>query len=245
MLVALGARVVDPSGCEVPPGGRGLATASRIDVSGLDPRVNDVEITLATDVDNPLLGSRGAAAAFGPQKGADSAAVCFLEESMRSWANLVRATTGRDVAHWAGAGAGGGAGFAALAFLNARVRSGIDVVLESLDFEAKLDGARLVITGEGRLDSQTLGGKAPLGVARACSRWRVPVHAVVGECLLEPARVAAAGFAGCDDLVSRVPNREQAMTDPLPLLTQIGAEIARGPYLATTPVRSSTAEKMP
>src|SRR5699024_8198830 len=120
---------------------------------------------LASDVDNPLLGSDGAAAVYSPQKGADETSVSTLERALTTWARTVNHAVGRDVSGELGAGAAGGVGYAALAVLNARRRPGTDIVLELVDFAAQLPGARLVITGEGRLDEQKLHGKAPAGVA--------------------------------------------------------------------------------
>ncbi len=177
---------------------------------------------MASDVDNPLFGPGGAAAVFGPQKGATAAQVRLLDEALRRWAELTAIATGRDDSSAPGAGAAGGTGFGALAYLGARLVPGADLVLELLGFEAALAGADLVITGEGSLDSQSLRGKAPVGVLRAAARHGVPVVAVAGRVLLTAAEVAAAGFAGAYSLADLEPDPERSMAQALELLRRVG-----------------------
>ncbi|MFB9743169.1 glycerate kinase, partial [Pseudonocardia sulfidoxydans] len=160
MLTALGAVVLDADARPLRPGGAALAAAASLDLSGLDPRLADVEIVVACDVDNPLCGPSGAAAVYGPQKGATGADVATLDAALGHWADLVAEATGSDHRDDAGAGAAGGVSFAACAVLGATLRPGIDIVLDLLRFAEQLAGADLVVTGEGALDEQTLAGKA-------------------------------------------------------------------------------------
>jgi glycerate kinase len=170
LVQALGARLLDARGRQIGRGGAALAAVESLDLAGLHPAPAKAEVVVASDVDNPLLGPRGAAAVYGPQKGASPADVAELDAALSQWAQAVRSVTGDDVADRPGAGAAGGVGFAALAVLAATLRPGIDLVLDLVGFRAALPGAGLVVTGEGSLDEQTLHGKAPAGVAAAAAR---------------------------------------------------------------------------
>ncbi|WP_040871097.1 glycerate kinase [Nocardia exalbida] len=222
MLQALGVHILDPGGRELPRGGAALAHAARLDRSGLHPGVVGATFTLACDVDNPLLGPTGATAVYGPQKGAGPAELDVLESALTTWAELV----GPEFARLPGAGAAGGTGFGALAVLDARVRSGIEVVLELLDFPALLATATLVVTGEGSLDQQSLHGKAPVGVCAAARKADVPVIAVAGRALLAPGEIRAAGFAGCYALADLEPDPDRSMAEAAALLERVGGRIA-------------------
>ena len=180
MAQALGARFLDERGESVGLGGGALQRLVKIDLSDLDPRLHDCRIEVACDVDNPLLGERGAAAVFGPQKGACIEMVAVLERGVQNYARVMLAATGQDVAAMVGGGAAGGMGAAARVFLNATLKSGIDIVLEAVHLEEALRDADLVITGEGRMDSQTVGGKAPVGVARIAKKYDIPVIGIAG-----------------------------------------------------------------
>ncbi|MEB8267328.1 glycerate 3-kinase [Klebsiella grimontii] len=180
MAQALGARFLDERGESVGLGGGALQRLVKIDLSDLDPRLHDCRIEVACDVDNPLLGERGAAAVFGPQKGACIEMVAVLERGLQNYARVMLAATGQDVAPMVGGGAAGGMGAAARVFLNATLKSGIDIVLEAVHLEEALRDADLVITGEGRMDSQTVGGKAPVGVARIAKKYAIPVIGIAG-----------------------------------------------------------------
>lgn len=230
LLCALGARFLDGSGRPVPDGGVGLARIASADLSGLDPRLRDCRLLLASDVDNPLLGPLGAAAVYGPQKGATSDDVAFLDAGLRRLADALGTALGPRAAQAAalpGAGAAGGVGYAALAVLGARRRPGIDLVLETIGFHAALAEADLVITGEGRLDSQTLHGKAPAGVADAARVLGVPVVAVCGRLELTAEQLTAAGFARAYCLADLEPDPNRSMAEAGPLLTLLGEQIAR------------------
>ncbi|WP_036496492.1 glycerate kinase [Nocardia sp. BMG111209] len=224
LLQALGLRILAADGREIPSGGAALVDAVRVDKSGLHPALAETTVTLASDVDNPLLGSRGAAAIFGPQKGADRAQIALLETGLARWAELI----GPDRADRPGAGAAGGTGFGAMAVLGAVARSGIEVVLDLVDFRTLVRDAALVITGEGSLDEQSLHGKAPIGVCAAARAAGVPVVAVAGRCLLDADRLRAAGFTACYPLTDLEPDPARSMAGAAQLLSELGARIATG-----------------
>lgn len=180
MLRALGLRTFDAQGAAVEEGGLALSQVARVDASGLDPRLSGVRLEVAADVDNPLCGSNGASAIFGPQKGASPEQVELLDHALGHFADHCAQVLGRDVRDFPGCGAAGGMGFAARAFLDAQFRPGIEVVAELAGLDAAVQGADLVITGEGRFDAQTLRGKTPFGVARVARRHGVPVVVIAG-----------------------------------------------------------------
>ena len=177
---ALGVRFLDAAGRELAEGGAALARLHRVDLSGLDPRLAQAQVLVACDVDNPLVGPRGASAVYGPQKGATPEVVRELDAALARYAEVARDATGRDVAREPGAGAAGGLGAGLLLFTPARLRPGVSIVLETTGFDALVKGADLVITGEGRTDAQTAMGKAPVGVAAAAGVHGVPVVCLSG-----------------------------------------------------------------
>jgi len=170
LLQALGASLQDRDGHELGPGGGALGELTTIDLSGLHPALDRVEFVVACDVDNPLTGPFGAAAVYGPQKGATERDVDVLDANLAGFADRVARHTGADHRGHPGAGAAGGVGFAAVAVLGATLRPGIDLMLDMPDFDEHVRGSDLVVVGEGSLDAQTLHGKAPVGVASACAR---------------------------------------------------------------------------
>jgi glycerate kinase len=228
LVGTLGARLVDDRGRDLAPGGAALAGLDRIDLTDLHPRLRSgaAELVVACDVDNPLLGPAGAAAVYGPQKGAGPAQVAQLDAALARWAELLSAAAGVRVADVPGAGAAGGVGFAALA-LGGRMRGGIELILSLTGLAERLPGARLVITGEGSLDAQTLRGKAPAGVAAAARRAGVPVVAVAGRNLLRPDQLAAAGITAAYALTDLEPDPARSMRDAAGLLERTGRRIAR------------------
>jgi glycerate 2-kinase len=228
MVQALGVRLSGQQDEELPRGGAALAGLAAIDTSGLDPRLRDVRLLVASDVDNPLLGRQGAAVVFGPQKGAGPEQVRALEAALGRWAEMTSAATGSDLAGAPGAGAAGGAGFAAMAYLGAALVPGVSLVLDLIGFDAALERADLVVTGEGCLDDQTLSGKAPLGVSRAAGRRAVPVVAVAGQVRLGEAELAAAGFSAAYALTDAEPEPAASMARAAELLEEAGARIAAG-----------------
>lgn len=181
MARALGVRLLDEEGRDVPPGLAGLAHVSRVDAGALAPELAGVEVVGLTDVTSPLVGPAGAVAVFGPQKGLDPGRARELDGWMRRYARLVEEATGVAVADLPGAGAAGGLGAALVAFLGSRLESGIGYVLDAAHVDALVADADLVITGEGRMDAQTACGKAPVGVARRAKACGVPCVAVVGS----------------------------------------------------------------
>jgi glycerate kinase len=228
LVTALGGRLLDASGAELAPGGAALATLDRIDAGRLRDLAN-VEVIAATDVDNPLLGPRGAAAVYGPQKGASPRDVVLLEQGLARWADVAEESLGLSRRDEPGAGAAGGLGFAALGFLGASTQPGIELMLDLLSFAGHLPGARLVITGEGALDEQTLHGKAPAGVARAAAAASpdLPVVAVAGVCSLSPAQLRAAGIARAYALTDIEPDVTRCREQAGPLLEDLAERVAR------------------
>ncbi len=277
LVSALGGRLLDAGGRDIAPGGAALAGLRTLDLTGLRD-LSGLEVILASDVDNPLLGPDGAAAVYGPQKGASEADVPVLDAGLARWADVAEAAlagvgpggggvrtggggvgpggggvrtgwggpgvagpggaetgaarpTGGQVVRFRdrpGAGAAGGLGFAALAFLNARMRPGIDVLLELLSFGRRVAGASLVITGEGSLDAQTLRGKAPAGVARAtrAASPGTPVVAVTGRCSLDAGLLTGADLAAAYALSDIEPDVAASMANAGPLLEKLAQQVA-------------------
>ena len=192
---ALGVRFLDSDGAELEGIGADLARVASIDVAGRDPRLEGVRVQVACDVTNPLHGPEGAAHVFGPQKGAEAAAVERLDAGLRHYGEVLRRDTGADVADLPGAGAAGGAAAGLVALLGAELVPGAPMVLEAAGLPAALDGAGLVITGEGRIDEQTMAGKAPAAVARAAGEAGVPAVGVCGVLDLLPGMVRRMGLA--------------------------------------------------
>lgn len=227
MVQALGARLLDADGHDLQPGGGALANLAHLDLAPLRARLEAVKIIVASDVDNPLLGPNGAAAVFGPQKGAQPQDVQMLERGLRHWSELVSQATERNDTERPGAGAAGGAGYAALAVLNAEIRPGIELILDLIDFDAKVAGADLVVTGEGSLDEQSLAGKAPVGVARAAAKAGVPVIAVAGRLQLSQQRLQDAGISAAYPLSDLEPDPARSIANASTLLRQLGTHIVK------------------
>lgn len=181
MAQALGAKFLDSAGNELAFGGGALAELATIDLSGLDKRLNEVQLEVACDVDNPLCGPKGASRVFGPQKGATAFMVSQLDKNLAHYAKVIRQTNGNDVIDQAGAGAAGGLGAAFLGLFDAALRPGINIVMDAVNLAEVVKDADLVITGEGRIDSQTIHGKTPVGVARAAKQYDVPVIGIAGS----------------------------------------------------------------
>ncbi|EGR3977936.1 glycerate kinase [Vibrio cholerae] len=180
MLAALGARFTNADGDPIQLTGGGLRELTHIDLQDFDPRLQNCDILVACDVNNPLCGDKGASAVFGPQKGATPEDVQLLDGTLRQFGLLTEKVTGKMVLESAGAGAAGGMGAALLAYTQARLRPGIEIVLETVQLAHQVSDADLVITGEGRIDSQTVHGKTPMGVAKVAKRFDVPVLALCG-----------------------------------------------------------------
>ncbi|AXX32249.1 Glycerate kinase [Actinosynnema pretiosum subsp. pretiosum] len=226
MLIALGARLLDRHGTPLDGTTSPLHEVHSLDLSTLHPALRDADVEVACDVDNPLLGPQGAAAIYGPQKGADPALVTELNTSLTRWADLLEQATTRSARDLPGAGAAGGTGFALLA-CGARMRSGITLVLDLTNLPTALQGARLVIAGEGRVDHQTLHGKAPAGVAAAARAAGAPVVAVTGSCTLTTTELTRAGFTTAFTLTDLEPDLTRCHTEAAPLLERLGEHIAK------------------
>jgi glycerate 2-kinase len=246
VLQGLGAILFDADGNELPLGGAALADLASIDFSGFDARLDETRFVLASDVDNPLLGAEGAAAIFGPQKGATPADVATLDSALANFVRVLAQEIGSralKAADAPGAGAAGGVGYAAIAALAATRRPGIDVVLEFTELAARLAGADLVITGEGSLDEQSLLGKTPMGVARAAAAAGVPVVAVCGRTTLTAEQQQESGFRQVYPLTALEAKVEICIAQAGPLLEQlgqrIGAELANPVPAATAPANSA------
>ncbi|MEU2183141.1 glycerate kinase [Streptomyces thermolilacinus] len=230
MLAALGARFLDADGEPVGPGGGGLRDLATADLSGLDPRFTDVELVLASDVDNPLTGPKGAPAVFGPQKGATPEDVEVLDAALTRYVEVLEKAVGPRAAGAAlspGAGGAGGIGYGALVGLGAGFRPGIELMLDILGFTEALGRATLVITGEGSLDEQTLHGKAPAGVAAAARAAGVEVVAVCGRLALPPEALGRAGIRRAYPLTDLEPDPAKCIAEAGPLLERTAANIAR------------------
>lgn len=227
LLRALGARFLDAGGNELRPGGAALAKLQRVDLSALDARLHDVQVDVAADVDNPLCGPRGASAVFGPQKGASPAQVEELDAALARMAEVVSEALGEDFSNFPGVGAAGGLGFAAKAFFDARFRPGVELVAELSGLAEAVAGADLVITGEGRLDAQSLHGKTPVGVARVAQAQGVPVVALAGSLGDGYQQVREAGIEAAFSLAPGPISLEYACAHAAEELEARAADLAR------------------
>ena len=216
---ALGARLLDGKGDQIRGGGEALLALEQIDVGSLDPRAKAARFSVACDVNNPLVGPSGAAAVYGPQKGASPEDVILLDRALGHFAAVVGRDLGIDVRDTPGAGAAGGLGAGLIAFLGARLRPGIDVVMEAVGFEAHLATADAVVTGEGSFDDQSLRGKTAMGVADAASQVKVPVAILCGRSEVESEGVLVTSLAARYGM-------ERAMGDTRAALEDLAAEVA-------------------
>ena len=244
MLQALGARLLDAAGRPLGPGGAALANLASVDLAGLHPALAETRVIVASDVDNPLLGPNGAAAVYGPQKGASVSDVAVLDAALARWADVAEPAaadgdrtgdraTGGDRASAVpprdrpGAGAAGGVGFAAMAVLGAELQPGIRLVLDLVGFDRHLPGATLVVTGEGSLDAQTLSGKAPAGVAAAATAAGIPVVTVSGRLELTADQLREAGIRQAYALTDIEPDPRRCLAEAGPLLQTLSRSLAK------------------
>ncbi|MEO7447928.1 MAG: glycerate kinase [Humibacillus sp.] len=234
LMTALGVRILDVDGVPVGDGGAALAHARSLDLGSLHPDLAHAEIVVACDVDNPLTGSHGAAAVYGPQKGASPAMVAQLDDALGHWADLVSTVTGHDHRDDEGAGAAGGVGFGLMALAGATARPGAEIVFELTGLRAAVAGADLVITGEGSLDEQSLRGKAPAAVAAVARAAGVEVVAVAGRCTLSEEVWRAAGFTAVHTTMDEASSVTESMTAPAPLLEAIGRRLGAALTEATS-----------
>jgi glycerate kinase len=225
LSTALGARFLDAGGEDVAPVGETLLDIEKIDLSAVPRSAMQATYKVATDVRNPLCGPLGAAQVYGPQKGADEEAVERLDQGLEHLAGIIDRFRGTDVAHLPGAGAAGGVGACLAGLFNAEIVSGFDAIAEVIGLDEVIAGADVVITGEGKLDGQTLSGKVPYGVARRAREHDVPVFAVAGEILPEAESLRKEGIDGFFPIVSGPMSLEHAMANAFGLMRTTGRRI--------------------
>lgn len=211
MVQALGARLLDAQQNEIGYGGSALSQLAHIDISALDPRIKQCRIEVACDVTNPLTGAKGASAIFGPQKGATPELVQQLDGALAHYAGIIQRDLDRDVLHLAGGGAAGGMGAALHAFCQAELRRGIEIVTEALGLAEQVKDADLVITGEGRIDSQSINGKVPIGVAQVARRFNKPVIGIAGSLTADVGVVHAHGLDAVFSVLYSICTLEEAL----------------------------------
>lgn len=211
MAQALGVKFLDAKGQALSGNAQNLKAIAQIDLTKMKVNPKTIEIIILSDVNNPLCGENGAAKVFGPQKGAKTNQIKMLDEGLQHYAEKLKEVYNRDFASIPGAGAAGGLGAGLMAFLNATLKSGIDEILQLIEIEPAIQTADLVITGEGRIDGQSLSGKAPIGIAKIAKRYRVPTIAIVGSQSLDIEAVYQAGIAGVFDIINQPLTLEQAI----------------------------------
>lgn len=227
MAQALGFQFLDGEGQPLGAGGAELARLAKIDLSNVDPRLKDVQIEVACDVDNPLTGPQGAAHIYGPQKGATPEMVEFLDQALANYDLVLQRDLGKDVGLTPGAGAAGGLGTGLMALLGGKLVSGIELVLRVLRFTEKTKGAELVLTGEGKFDAQSAYGKVPVGVGRQCLKLGVPVVVVAGTVLPDAERLHQEGITAYFSIQNRPMSLEEAMENGAELVENQVAEVVR------------------
>nr|WP_282580109.1 glycerate kinase [Natroniella sulfidigena] len=227
MAQALGAKFLNVAGDDVAYGGGALTEIEEIDLSNLDPRLEEAQIEVACDVDNPLYGENGAAYIYGPQKGASAEVVKELDEGLREFATVIAEELGKEVAQIPGAGAAGGLGAGLLAFLEAELKPGIEIVIEASKIREIIKDVDLVITGEGQIDAQTICGKTPIGVAKVAKEYSCPVIGVAGSLGSEARKVYEHGIDTLFSIVNRPMDLDQASKEAARLLEGLGENIGR------------------
>ena len=227
VAMALGASLKTSDGKSIETGGQGLADLAEIDITEIDPRMNETEVVVACDVDNPLTGPHGAAHVYGPQKGATPEIVQILDQNLEHYASVIERYLGKVVTEIPGAGAAGGLGAGLIAFTEAELKPGIDIVTETVELVQRIKEVDLVITGEGRLDAQTIYGKTPVGVAKIARQFGVPVIAIAGGIEGNPSELYQAGITAMVDIIPRPMQLDQAIQEVVPLISQAGERIAR------------------
>ena len=237
MAQALGVRLLDETGKDLPPGGAALADLRSIDMSGLDERVREARFSVACDVSNPLTGPEGASAVYGPQKGATPDLVERLDAALENFARVVERDTGTSIDAVPGSGAAGGLGGGMMAFLGGSLRAGVDIVLDHVGLDEKLEGADLVITGEGRIDFQTVYNKAPIGVARRAKRRGIPVLAVCGSLGEGFEKVHAEGIDAAVSILTAPMTLDEASARAGELIADAVAEVMRSRKAGSTVFR--------
>ncbi|XTZ38940.1 glycerate 2-kinase [Salmonella enterica] len=210
MVQALGAKLTDANGTEIGYGGGSLMSLSEIDISGLDARLAQCSIRVACDVTNPLVGDKGASRIFGPQKGATEALIVELDRNLDHYADVIKKSLRVDVKNVPGSGAAGGMGAALMAFLGAELRSGIEIVTQALNLEEHIHDCTLVVTGEGRIDSQSIHGKVPVGVASVAKKYHKPVIGIAGSLTSDVDVVHQYGIDAVFSVLTTISSLEEA-----------------------------------
>lgn len=211
MLQALGIKLLNKAGNQIGYGGQALIDLDRIDVSEMDPRLKQCDFEVACDVTNTLTGENGASAVFGPQKGATKDDIVLLDNNLKHFAQIIKRDLHIDVEHVPGTGAAGGMGAALLAFLNAKLRPGIEIITELLNLDHLIKEADLVITGEGRLDHQSINGKVPVGVATIAKKYNKPVIAIVGSLGHDVEIVYPFGITAMFSILTKIATLDEAL----------------------------------
>lgn len=228
MAQALGAKLLNSNGEEIDGSGGSLGELAHIDLSDLDPRLKDTKITVMCDVDNPLCGPRGASAVYGPQKGATPEMVEKLDKNLAHFAQKIQETIGQDFKDIPGAGAAGGLGMGLMAFTGAKLMTGIEAILDVVDFDSKVQQAELVITGEGRIDGQSVHGKVPMGVARRAQKYGKPTVAIVGSIGQGYEALYNYGLSTVQTIVNGPLTLEEAMANAFDLTADAAERLIRG-----------------
>lgn len=234
MAQALGAKLLDAQGEPIGFGGGALDALERVDVSELDQRINSCRFEVACDVTNPLTGKLGASAVFGPQKGATSAMIVQLDNALKHYAEVIRHSLEIDVDQVPGSGAAGGMGAALLAFCGAELRQGIEIVTDALGLDELVRDASLVITGEGRIDSQTVHGKVPIGVARVAKRYNKPVVGIAGSLTADVGVVHEHGLDAVFSVLYTICSLEEALDNAAANVRMTARNVAATIKLART-----------
>ncbi|MBL7573691.1 glycerate kinase [Staphylococcus saccharolyticus] len=240
MLQALGISFKDQYQHEIQPGGINLANIERIDVSHINPKLQDIEIKAACDVTNPLLGQNGAAVVYGPQKGATQKMIPKLDSALNHYHDKIELELNKTIKHIPGAGAAGGTGAALLAFLDAQLQPGIEVVLEETHFTNRVKDANLVITGEGKIDKQTIYGKTPIGVAKASKAFHIPVIAICGSLGKDYQEIYYHGIDSVFSIIEHPGDLNDALQNGTRYLTHTATNIAR---LIQLKIKGTTIDK--
>ncbi|MGF7400756.1 glycerate kinase [Thermoanaerobacterium thermosaccharolyticum] len=227
MIQALGVKLLDEDGKDIPYGGGNLHKLKKVDTSSIDKRVYESSFIVASDVTNPLCGEYGASAVYGPQKGATPEMVEILDDNLRHYASVVKETLGKDFLDVPGAGAAGGLGFSLMAFLNAKIRSGIDIVMEASNIDEKIKSCDIIITGEGNTDFQTAYGKAPAGIARIAKKYGKPVVILSGGLGKNYKDLYDVGVTSMFSIVDRPMTLQEAMINAKKLISDRAEDIIR------------------
>jgi len=255
MMQALGVRFLDRDGEDLSPGGGSLDRLESIDITGLDPRLADCTVRVACDVTNPLIGPQGASRIFGPQKGATEAMINTLDGNLEHYADIIARSFNIDVKQLPGTGAAGGMGAALKVFLNADLRRGIEVVTQALKLEEQIHDCTLVITGEGRLDSQSINGKVPIGVASIAKKYNKPVIVIAGSLHQDVDVVYQHGIDAIFSVLSTISTREEAFSGApdniyrtarnVAAMVKIGMSLDIIPMVHSTSLAAKSLESLP